>query len=598
MPSRDEVDTKERADRALRSGQPAESLLLYRSLLTRAVVMEPGLYESWLEGTGQAYRALGKHRHAACVLMGLGRHADAAKLLSAELHPVEWALCMAETGQHDRGAKTVSAAGYPVLAAILREHGKDFAGARAQWQSLLTNPRLRARPYETALCQQALARVLRIEGDADAARAAAIESVRLLETLADEFETRGVRERAFDCFCLILQLGREHGSFENVSEGYSNAIRILMAEYDPYVPLQYTDDFIATAVESLEWQTAALASLDAAEYCRRMSLAHERYYLARACRLWRESARHIERSGLQAELAENALQAALDAAASLPDLPMLGTTYEALSRLPLPVERKERYAALAARYLAAGEPVAGETGLPDHLRQPNPYPDIGTQDLAEWELQGDAAATLLRILVDQAHYVRFRRQALRALLIALDREGSDGDIELAAALGNVPLYQVLAPLERLFASPVPELRVQVMVSVGQILNKRSFHLVRIGLDDSDERVREAARRSLRGLKFRDGLEPLVRIYRETRDQIVCETALAAIADVGTVQAAQFLLEIVREGTPVLRALAADRLSTFRVTDVLPLVHSALEFAVGAEKQALEGVVTALQPRPV
>jgi len=597
MPSRDEIDTKERADRALRSGQPAESLLLYRSLLTRAVVMEPGLYESWLEGTGQAYRALGKPRHAACVLMGLGRHADALKLLSPVAHPIEWALCTAERGQHEEAARAVLTAGYPVLAAILREQGKDYQGARVQWHSLLTNSRLRARPYETALCQQALARVLRLEGDADAARLAAVESVRLLETLADELETRGVRERAFDCFCLILQLGREHGSFENVSEGYTNAIRILMSEYDPYVPLQYTDDFIETAVESSEWQAAALASLDAAEYCRRMSLPHDRHYLARACRLWRESARFIEQSGLSPELAENALQAALDAAASLPDLPMLGTTYEALSRLPLPAERKERYAALATRYLAAGEPVVGETGLPDHLRQPNPYPDIGTQDLAEWELQGDPAATLLRILVEEAHYVRFRRQALRALLIALDREGPEGDIELAAALGNVPLYQVLAPLERLFTSPVPELRVQVMVSVGQILNKRSFHLVRLGLDDTDERVREAARRSLRGLKFRDGLEPLVRIYRETRDQAVCETALAAIADVGTVQAAQFLLEVVREGTPALRTLAAERLGALRATDVMPLLTSALEFAAGAEKQALAGILAALQPRP-
>ena len=41
-------------------------------------------------------------------------------------------------------------------------------------------------------------------------------------------ETVGLRERAFDCFQVLIQLGREHESFEDVLEGFGlNCVRVL-----------------------------------------------------------------------------------------------------------------------------------------------------------------------------------------------------------------------------------------------------------------------------------------------------------------------------------------------------------------------------------
>ena len=81
MPTREEIDTKERAERALRASKPQDALALYRSLIAKVAVFEPGLYESWLEGTFAAYRALGRKQEAAYVSMALGRHAEAERLL-------------------------------------------------------------------------------------------------------------------------------------------------------------------------------------------------------------------------------------------------------------------------------------------------------------------------------------------------------------------------------------------------------------------------------------------------------------------------------------------------------------------------------------
>ena len=75
MPTREESELKERADRALRSSRPSEALSLYRALLRRVTVFEPGLYESWLEGALAAYQALGRTREAGYVLFTLRRFA-------------------------------------------------------------------------------------------------------------------------------------------------------------------------------------------------------------------------------------------------------------------------------------------------------------------------------------------------------------------------------------------------------------------------------------------------------------------------------------------------------------------------------------------
>src|SRR5437762_14367005 len=65
---RQDLDVKDRADRALRGGNAAEALPLYLSLLRNVSMLEVGVYESWLDGAATAFAALGRTREAGYVL--------------------------------------------------------------------------------------------------------------------------------------------------------------------------------------------------------------------------------------------------------------------------------------------------------------------------------------------------------------------------------------------------------------------------------------------------------------------------------------------------------------------------------------------------
>ena len=183
------------------------------------------------------------------------------------------------------------------------------------WERLLRDERLRDRPYETALVHFNWAEALRRLGDRGAARRAWARTQELLEQLADEFERRGQRERAFDCYGMLLRLGRDSGSFENVAEGYLNAIRLLAGDDQKFYVLQYYEDFLAYAVQSREWQAAATLAREAAEYCLKVGLLYERHYRQRSASLFAEAARQMMAAGGPSEMAENALQAAIDVSA-------------------------------------------------------------------------------------------------------------------------------------------------------------------------------------------------------------------------------------------------------------------------------------------
>lgn len=599
MPTRDEFDTKERADRALRSGQPAEALGLYRSLLARVAVFEPGLYEGWLEGALGAYRMLGNKRAVGFIQLALRRFGEVESALTPAQDPVPWALALGRQGRRKEGAARLEQAGLRVLAARELEAAGDLPAARALWERLEREPRLRLRPYEMALVHLMQSRVERGPGHEEAAIHHLNQAVARLEALADEYETRGQRERAFDCYLLILRVGQgPGGAFENLAEGYVNAIRILMADGQRDFALQYMDDFVTAAAKRFEFHAAAGVALEAADYCRRQGLAFEQDFLRKAVELWNEAARQSLAQGQAPELAENAHAAALDAATSLGDLPLVGRIYESLAALPLDAARVARYAALAARYGRVGESPAPGPALPSAFKSPGAYQDIAWQDLIEWELDGNPEATLALVVVERTDHVRFVRAALLALLAAVDHprwiESAEAARPVIAALGDVEVYEVLAPLERLASHAAPEVRAAVMGAAGKVLCKRSFHTVRLGLEDPDDRVRTEARRALRGLHFRDGLEPLVRIFRESKDPLVREAALAAVSDVPILEAALVLLDVIREEDGPLRALAVERLSAFPSAGLLPHVRALTEVCQGEARQSLEVVLDALE----
>jgi HEAT repeat protein len=132
-----------------------------------------------------------------------------------------------------------------------------------------------------------------------------------------------------------------------------------------------------------------------------------------------------------------------------------------------------------------------------------------------------------------------------------------------------------------------------MAGVGQVYCKRSFNLVRKGLVDPAPPVADEALRALRGLRFRDGFDPLTRIFRESTDERVRVAALETIADVASVEAGLFLLDVVRHETGVLRKTAEARLSGFAGDEIVSMVRQVLDLEVGERRASLEQVLKAL-----
>ncbi|HEY2901571.1 MAG TPA: HEAT repeat domain-containing protein [Polyangia bacterium] len=599
MATRDEIDAKDRADRALRGGRAREALGLYSTLLGRVQVFEAGLYDSWLEGALAAYQALRRGREAGYVLLALRRFAEAQRHFPVDVDPHEWALCASKLGRHGEAARVLSDAGHPALAAVELESSGAHTAARLEWERVLRDPRLTGQPYETALAHFNLGEaLLRTYERAGAERELTITQ-RLLEELADEFETGGERERAFDCYSILLRLGRDTGSFENVAEGYLNGIRILASDDQKFYVLQYYEDFLAFAVEQKEWYAAATLAREAADFSLKAGLVYDRHYLQRAATLWAETARHNEASGGPPDLSENALHAGIDAATSAGELSLCGRLYTQLAALPLTPKKRARYRVLAQRYGGVTVESPPAPALPEYLRRSGAYQDVWRQDLIEWELDGDPKAVLARLVVDRTDHARFSRLALRALLLCAapgDEQAANDPVatsEVAMALGRIQVYEVLRPLERLYLHASPQVRAAVMGGVGQVYCKRSFVLVRKGLADPAPLVQDEALRALRGLRFRDGFDPLVRIFRESTDERVRVAALETIADIGSLEAGLFLLDVMRHEAGVLRSTAEARLTVFSGDDITATVRQYLDRETGERRESLQAILKSL-----
>jgi tetratricopeptide (TPR) repeat protein len=594
-----DFEVKDRADRALRNGNAAEALPLYVSLLRNVTVLEAGLYEGWLEGVVSALTTLGRQREAGYVLMSLRRFADAERCFAPEREPQEWALCAINQGRPREASRVLAAAGYTALAAIAVEASGDWGAAKLLWERVLVEDRLRGRPYETALVHFNLGQALRRLGDVDGARQQLAITQTKLEELADGFEARGERDRAFDCYQVLIRLGKETGTFENVAEGYLNAIRVTTeADYRAETVLEYYEDFLEFAASSNEWHAAALMAQDAADFSLRLGLTYERHYRQRAASLWNEAARHNLVAGGPPEVSENALLAAIDAAASAGDLPVVGRLYAALAELALPAARLERYAALARRYRSGNESLPAGQPFPEHFRRRDAYVDVWRHDLVEWELAGRPLPVLVQLLSDRIGLIQYDRQVVRALLLVADERFSAADpaamAELALALGRVQNYSVLRPLEQLAAHPSPRVRTAAMTATAKVFHERSVAILRHGLGDDDEGVRAEARRALRTVNFRNSLQPLVRLFRESRDEAVRLTVIDAIAENKRRDAGLFLLEVVRGETGPVFDLATRRLRSFPNADFLALVRQLAEGERSPVKEALESILAGPQ----
>lgn len=525
-----------------------------------------------------------------------------AMALLAEVPSVDRARTLAATGDMAGAASEMENAGLVAAAAIYREKSNDWRGARALWSRLAQVVTGGADAYHAALVQFNLARCAKKCDDPRQAREANVAAVRLLEEAADYFESVGQRERAFDCFQVLVQIGREGGMFEDVLEGFVNCIRILREDHLKYFALQYFEDALTAAKGQGELSAAATLAREAADYARALGMAStSAHYILVSADLWRGVAQqHLDR-GAPPEIAENALLAAILAFGELGHYARVGALYQELAEMNLDQARRKHYARASKRYEGVRDEPTETAPLPAHLRQDNHFPDVWHVDLIEWEQKGSAVEACADVLLDSRWPDLIRRKALLGRLTALAVEARPDDasaevtkrrVFLADQLAQLQLYAVLSPLEKLFERPEREVRIAVLAAMQQLFFKRTFVTVRAGLRDSDPGVVDQAAKAVEALYFQHAFDPLSRIVREAPQPNVRASALRALARVDTVESAEFLLGVLEHGAPADRAAAIEGLKRSRGVRFIELARSTLHTATPETQSALRDVLRA------
>ncbi len=537
-----------------------------------------------------------------------GRDANVWQVCAEKLGdvpPVDRARTLAAMGRLDEAAREMEGARMLATAAIYREDAADWRGARALWsrlaQSLLTHPTVDA--YSAALVHCNLARSASRSNDSQQAHDATVMAVRLLEEAADHFEAVGLRERAFDCFQVLIQLGREHETFEDVVEGFVNCIRILREDHLKAFALQFLDDAISVAKERRELAAAATLALEGSQYARSAGLTDTaRHYTRLQADLWREAAHaHLAR-GDSPEIAENALLAAVVAFGEVGQFGRVGALYQELLALDLPEARKSHYARAAERYNGVRDDAADEAPRMIRSKHDAGTPEVWHVDLLEWEQAGSAAECCADVLLGKSWPPLTKRKALLARLTALTVEGAPddgstehvgGQVRLADQLAQMQLYVALSPLERLWKSRHRPVRVAVLAALQRLFFKRTFVTLRSALLDADPGVIDFAATAMEALHFAEAFDPLSRIVRESSLPKVRASALSALARIDTEEAAEFLLGVLAHGSPPDCAAASRSLREARVTSFMTLARAELASSPAPLQATLR---TILDPR--
>lgn len=588
----------QQAQNYIRNRNYRSALEFLRPLLSNTHVNDYE-YDEWLRAAVDAYIPLGEKLHAAYINIYLGYFAQVLQLLTPAENPMEVARCYELQKNYSAAARLYLEHNKYVHAAVNHERAQEYGPARAAWETLLARRSLDGDAYLLALLHLNLGLCCQHLEDKRAAHEHFVISTRHLEEIADEFEARGAKDRAFDCYQVLLKIGKEAGSYENLAEGYLNSIRVLKDDNLKFYVLQYFEDFQRLSMEREEFHAAATLFREAAEYCSRMGMIYDRYYESRAAEAWWKAAEANIRKGGPPELSENALLACVDSYNQVGDYYHVKKAYEALAALPLGEKKKKRYEEITQRYDRVQEEPVSLTPFPDYLRQPFAYADIWYADLLEWEQDGDPLEVAASLVGNPSYPDIARRHALRVILQVLDARTRGAEDtralgRIAESLGQIQAYAVLSPLEKLGAHPEAEVRAKAVGATRTLFFKRSFVLVRKGLSDEAPEVRAAALQALSDLHFTHAFEPLSRIYREYENRQIRKTVLRSIGRIPTMEAGEFLLEVLRYESDELRTVAADALRNFDHPEIFRLVESQALLETGDTRTLLQSILNSLR----
>lgn len=599
-----------RAEANIRAGRYADALVHLRHLI-EVVDRIDFEYEEWLRAMVECLRALALWREGAACSAYLGATEVPASAVLDDQHSRAQAgnalalrgmqlmgVYLSRASEHGAAAAWFHAAGMPVHRAIeLERAGKDAEAAQL-WQELMSVDDLRDRPYELALVRINYGLCLHRLGH-ERARIALAEATTAVEEVADQFETEGLRERAFDCYQLLARLGSEAGAFENIAEGYLNSVRILRDDGLKLDALRLYEAFVTLARRAGEWHAAAGILREAADYCTRAALPYADDLRLRAAEAWLRAAGEAQTAGHPLQIVENALLAAAEAFASVRAFRQVVEVYKRLAALELPVKARERYRRLVDRLGEDQQDAPRPVPVPEFLKQLPEYEEVWYVDLAEWELDGDAGLIAAGIMADRRFPDFVRRHAL-LLVLELERRGDQVDaVDVVRRLEAIRAYPVISALEQLYERPATKVREAVASAMGSLRFKRSFTLVGRALRDDAATVREAAAAATARLIFPHAFEPLRRIF-EARDlpdpERARAAALRAIGKINTVEAVEALCDRLREGNKQHVELALHALGELTNPELLPYLRHQIELVPPSYRAVLEDTTRRLERR--
>jgi hypothetical protein len=493
-----------------------------------------------------------------------------------------------------RAAGELEHSGLLARAAIQYELVQDSAHAGALWARLSSRlDALPSEPYFAGLARFNLARQSRMLGQEAAAQTATVEAVHRLEEAADRFEAQGQRERAFDCYHVLIAIGALSSAFEHVLEGSVNAIRILREDHLHRHALRSYEHAIGLAQSAQEFTAAATLAREMTEYARKHGVSGVAALgTLRQSDLWLRAAQSTLERGGSPQLAEAAMVAAVLANAELGCYAKVGELYRRLQELDLTPARRDHYARAAARYenlpdaqLEVSLESSGEPVVP---------PAVWHDDLIEWEERGSAVEACADILLDpqQRDDPVTRRAALVGRLVALSAEAASAEeqeragILLASYLAPIRLFALLAALENLYTSRFSSVRRAAVKALGRYCYKRTFITLERALSDPDQTVAEEGNRAIEQLRFPHAFDPLVRIYRGARRPGARMSALRALARVDVEEAAELMLGVLSHGPAEERDVAIAALKDSRGARFLEAAREAYPAAPPRLKEAL------------
>ncbi len=597
------------AERLVRQGNVAEGVRLLTGVLGQVYATEEE-YSSVVQTLGRVLAGAGDPSGALTCAWYLGDAAsadavlprvpspDRARTLSARGLKMREGDARAQ-GLLQEAAAEHEAAAQVAQAAVCREKAGDWATARGLWSRLSQQISGGAEGdlYAAGLARFNVARTSRNVGDMRTAREATVSSVHHLEQAADRYESIGQRERAFDCFHVLVEVGRQFDTSEHVLEGYVNLIRILSEDNLRSHALQSYEEAIGYLRQREEISAAATIAQEMGAYARRQGLpAVANHALDLQAELWRQVARSTMARGGPPDIAENALLASVMCYAEIGQFQKVGAVYVELAHLPIEASRCAHYARASKRYEAAADERIEAAAWSTSWQKESAFPDVWHVDLVEWEQRGsvaDACADVL--LAPQGWSDVVRRRALAGRMVALRVEGArataESLVELVNAIESIELYSMLSPMERLARAEHASVRAAVAKALGRFLYKRTFLSLRQLVADPEAAVRQEANRSLEQLRFPHAFDPLARIYRESSDAGTRASALKALAHVDTDEAAELVVGVLVQAGPGERDAVMAAVSGARNDRLLEAAKKALATA-GAAGEPLHALLRA------